>query len=75
MALFYSRDVGAGAALRAADTGVIVAAFASWREKHEVARRKLDAGLRPAEHSAELLTRDRRAIPAYERYAVRVRLL
>ena len=38
--------------MRAADTSVVVAAFASWHEKHEVARRALDGGLRLIEHCA-----------------------
>jgi predicted nucleic acid-binding protein len=38
--------------LRAADTSLVVAAFASWHEKHEPARRALDAGLRLIEHCA-----------------------
>jgi predicted nucleic acid-binding protein len=38
--------------LRAADTSLVVAAFASWHERHEPARRALDAGLRLPEHCA-----------------------
>jgi len=38
--------------LTAADTSVIVAAFASWHEHHEVARRALDRGLQLIEHCA-----------------------
>jgi predicted nucleic acid-binding protein len=38
--------------LKAADTSVVVAAFASWHESHEVARRALDGGLRLIEHCA-----------------------
>jgi predicted nucleic acid-binding protein len=38
--------------LKAADTSVVVAAFASWHENHEVARRALDAGVRLVEHCA-----------------------
>ncbi len=38
--------------MKAADTSVVVAAFASWHEKHELARRALDAGLRLPEHCA-----------------------
>lgn len=133
--------------MKAADTSLVVAAFASWHEKHAPAREALDAGVRlpehcaletysvltrlpaphrapgdvvrdflaarflepflrlapgayrgfllglwerevtggaaydalvaatAAEHSAELLTCDRRAIATYERYGVRTRLL
>jgi predicted nucleic acid-binding protein len=38
--------------LRAADTSVVVAAFASWHENHEAARRALDRGLQLIEHCA-----------------------
>jgi predicted nucleic acid-binding protein len=38
--------------LKAADTSLVVAAFASWHESHEPARRALDAGLRLIEHCA-----------------------
>ena len=38
--------------MKAADTSVVVAAFASWHEKHEVARHALDAGVRLVEHCA-----------------------
>jgi predicted nucleic acid-binding protein len=38
--------------LKAADTSLVVAAFASWHESHEAARRALDAGLRLVEHCA-----------------------
>lgn len=38
--------------MRAADTSLVVAAFASWHEKHEAARHALDAGLRLIEHCA-----------------------
>ena len=38
--------------MKAADTSVVVAAFASWHEKHEAARRALDAGVRLVEHCA-----------------------
>jgi predicted nucleic acid-binding protein len=38
--------------VRAADTSVVVAAFASWHEKHDAARRALDRGLRLIEHCA-----------------------
>jgi predicted nucleic acid-binding protein len=36
--------------MRAADTSLVVAAFASWHERHEVARKALDGGLRLIEH-------------------------
>lgn len=36
----------------AADTSLVVAAYASWHESHEGARRALDAGLRLIEHCA-----------------------
>ena len=38
--------------MKATDTSLVVAAFASWHEKHEAARRALDGGLRLAEHCA-----------------------
>ncbi len=38
--------------MRAADTSVVVAAFASWHERHEPARKLLDSGLRLIEHCA-----------------------
>jgi predicted nucleic acid-binding protein len=38
--------------LKAADTSVVIAAFASWHENHEAARRALDSGLRLVEHCA-----------------------
>jgi len=38
--------------LKAADTSLVVAAFASWHERHEAARRALDGGLRLIEHCA-----------------------
>ena len=38
--------------MRAADTSVVVAAFASWHEHHEGARRALDSGVRLIEHCA-----------------------
>lgn len=38
--------------MRTADTSVVVAAFASWHETHDAARRALDAGLRLIEHCA-----------------------
>ncbi len=36
--------------MKAADTSVVVAAFASWHETHEPARRALDGGLQLPEH-------------------------
>ena len=38
--------------MKAADTSLVVAAFASWHENHERARRALDRGLRLIEHCA-----------------------
>jgi predicted nucleic acid-binding protein len=38
--------------VRAADTSLVVAAFASWHEKHGAARRAVDDGLRLIEHCA-----------------------
>ena len=38
--------------MKAADTSVVIAAFASWHEKHGAARRALDEGLRLIEHCA-----------------------
>lgn len=38
--------------MKAADTSFVVAAFASWHEQHEVARRLLDDGVRLIEHCA-----------------------
>ena len=38
--------------MRAADTSLAVAAFASWHEKHELARAELDQGLRLIDHCA-----------------------
>ena len=38
--------------MKAADTSLVVAAFASWHENHEGARRALDGGLRLIEHCA-----------------------
>lgn len=38
--------------MKAADTSVVVAAFASWHERHEPARRALDTGIRLIEHCA-----------------------
>ena len=38
--------------MKAADTSCVVAAYASWHEHHEAARRALDGGLRLIEHCA-----------------------
>lgn len=38
--------------MKAADTSLVVAAFASWHERHDGARRVLDGGLRLIEHCA-----------------------
>jgi predicted nucleic acid-binding protein len=38
--------------LKAADTSLVIAAFASWHESHDEARRALDGGLRLIEHCA-----------------------
>lgn len=38
--------------MKAADTSLAVAAFATWHEQHEPARRALDAGVRLIEHCA-----------------------
>ena len=38
--------------MKAADTSLVVAAFATWHEHHERARRALDGGLRLIEHCA-----------------------
>jgi len=38
--------------VRAADTSLVVAAFASWHQAHERARRALDGGLALVEHCA-----------------------
>ena len=38
--------------MTAADTSLVVAAFASWHERHDAARRALDGGLRLVEHCA-----------------------
>ena len=38
--------------MKAADTSVIAAAFASWHENHDAARAELDRGLRLIEHCA-----------------------
>lgn len=36
----------------AADTSLVVAAFASWHEQHDAAKRAVDAGLRLIDHCA-----------------------
>ena len=55
--------------MKAADTSVVIAAFASWHENHQAARRALDNGLRLVEHCAvetySVLTR----LPAPHRVA------
>jgi predicted nucleic acid-binding protein len=38
--------------MKAADTSLVVAAFASWHEHHELARPVLDGGVRLIEHCA-----------------------
>ena len=38
--------------MKAADTSLVIATFASWHESHEAARRALDGGLRLIEHCA-----------------------
>ena len=38
--------------MKAADTSLVIAAFASWHENHEAARRTLDGGLFLIEHCA-----------------------
>jgi predicted nucleic acid-binding protein len=38
--------------VRAADTSLAVAAFASWHDKHELARDALDSGIRLIDHCA-----------------------
>lgn len=38
--------------MKAADTSLVVAAFASWHENHEEARQALDGGVRLIEHCA-----------------------
>ncbi len=38
--------------MKAADTSVVIAAFASWHEHHDRAREALDRGLRIIEHCA-----------------------
>lgn len=38
--------------MKAADTSLVVAAFASWHESHEAARGALDGGVRLIEHCA-----------------------
>jgi predicted nucleic acid-binding protein len=36
--------------VKAADSSLVIAAFASWHESHEAARRAVDAGIRVVEH-------------------------
>jgi predicted nucleic acid-binding protein len=36
--------------VKAADSSLVIAAFASWHESHDVARRAIDAGVRLVEH-------------------------
>jgi predicted nucleic acid-binding protein len=36
--------------VKAADSSLVIAAFASWHESHDVARRAVDAGVRVVEH-------------------------
>ena len=38
--------------MKAADTSLVITAFASWHESHEAARHALDGGLRLIEHCA-----------------------
>ncbi len=38
--------------MKAADSSLVIAAFASWHEMHEPARKHLDGGLRLVEHCA-----------------------
>jgi hypothetical protein len=38
--------------LKAADSSLVIAAFASWHEMHEPARKQMDGGLRLVEHCA-----------------------
>ena len=38
--------------MKAADTSLVVAAFASWHERHDAARHALDQGLRLIAHCA-----------------------
>ncbi len=38
--------------MRALDSSVVVAAFASWHEKHAAARKAVDAGARLVDHAA-----------------------
>ncbi len=38
--------------MKAADTSLVIAAFASWHQSHDAARRMLDGGLRMIEHCA-----------------------
>lgn len=38
--------------MKAADTSLVVAAFASWHEQHDAARRAVDSGVRLIDHCA-----------------------
>lgn len=38
--------------MKAADTSLVIAAFASWHARHEAARRALDSGLHLVDHCA-----------------------
>ena len=38
--------------MKAADTSLVVAAFASWHQQHDAARRVLDTGIRLIDHCA-----------------------
>jgi predicted nucleic acid-binding protein len=38
--------------VKAADSSLVIAAFASWHESHDAARRALDAGVEAIEHCA-----------------------
>lgn len=65
--------------MKAADTSVVVASFASWHERHEPARAALTAGVRLIDHCAletySVLTRlpaPHRAAPEIVRQFIRV---
>ena len=45
-------DLASGRMVKTADTSAVVAAFASWHENHEAARRALDGGLNLIAHCA-----------------------
>jgi predicted nucleic acid-binding protein len=59
--------------LKAADTSLVIAAFASWHDSHEAYDALVAATA--ADCNAELFTCDRRALPIYERYGVRTRFI